>query len=280
MKLVGAHVSSSGGVENAPINAFEIGAKAFALFTKNQRRWEAKPLTDKNIKLFKENMKKYGFEPNSVLPHDGYLINLGNPDIEKRNKSLLSFIDEIERVYSLGLEMLNFHPGSHLKIISEEECIDLIAQSINIAIEKTKKIKLVIENTAGQGSNIGYKFEHLGDIIAKIDDKSRVGVCLDTCHLFASGYDISTAEKFDTVLNEFEEIVGLNYLCGMHINDSKSKLGSRVDRHHSLGEGELGWDPFKFIMNDDRFKNIPMILETVNPLIWKDEIKSLYEMID
>ncbi len=279
MKYVGAHVSSAGGVQNAPLNAGKIGAKAFALFTKNQRRWDSKPLTEDNIRLFKENMKKEGYVAEQVLPHDGYLINLGNPDNEKREKSLLSFIDEIERVEKLGLNLLNFHPGSHLKLLTEKECMKLIAESINIAISKTKNVKLVIENTAGQGSYLGYKFEHLSEIISLVDDKKRIGVCLDTCHLYASGYDISTAIKFDFVMNDFEKIVGLEYLSGMHINDSKSTLGSRVDRHHSLGQGELGWEPFNFIMNDNRFENIPLILETIDDSIWNEEITELYNLV-
>ena len=280
MKYVGAHVSASGGVQNAPLNAGKIGAKAFALFTKNQRRWDSKPLTEDNIRLFKENMKKEGYVAEQVLPHDGYLINLGNPDNAKREKSLLSFIDEIERVEKLGLNMLNFHPGSHLKQLTESECLELIAESINIAISKTKNVKLVIENTAGQGSYLGYKFEHLSEIISLVDDKKRIGVCLDTCHLYASGYDISTAIKFDSVMNDFEKIVGLEYLSGMHINDSKSTLGSRVDRHHSLGQGELGWEPFNFIMNDNRFENIPLILETIDDSIWNEEITELYNLVE
>ena len=295
MKFVGAHVSASGGVDNAPLNAIKIGAKAFALFTKNQRQWVAKPLEEKMIESFKSNLKKSGVLPKHVLPHDSYLINLGNPDSEKLEKSREAFIDEIQRAEQLGLELLNFHPGSHLikvgkrdpeyddKIIEAElNCINLIAKSMNIAIEATKdlKVKLVIENTAGQGTNLGYKFEHLGDIIKQIDDKSRVGVCLDTCHTFTSGYDLRTREAYDKTMDEFERVVGFEYLCGMHINDSKPKLGSRVDRHHSLGEGEIGWDAFRFIMNDPRMDDIPLVLETINSDIWDREIEALYNLIE
>jgi len=295
MKFVGAHVSASGGVDNAPLNAIKIGAKAFALFTKNQRQWIAKPLEEKMIESFKSNLAKSGVDPKHVLPHDSYLINLGNPDVEKLEKSRDAFIDEIKRCEQLGLKLLNFHPGSHLvkvgkrdpeyadKIMEAElNCLDLIAESMNLAIEATKDIdvKLVIENTAGQGTNLGYKFEHLGHIINKVEDKSRVGVCLDTCHTFTAGYDLRTRDAYDQTMDEFERIVGFEYLSGMHINDSKPKLGSRVDRHHSLGEGEIGWDAFRFIMNDPRMDDIPLILETINSDIWDQEIEALYKLIE
>ncbi len=294
MKYVGAHVSASGGVYNAPLNAMKIGAKAFALFTKNQRQWVSKPLDEETISKFKENLKLSGILPKHVLPHDSYLINLGHPEIEKLEKSRDAFIDEIERCALLGLEKLNFHPGSHLvklgkKELNREEKIekaeyaslDIIAESMNLAIEATKNlgVKLVIENTAGQGSNLGYKFEHLGYIISKIDDKSRVGVCLDTCHTFTAGYDLRTREAYDATMSAFESIVGFEYLMGMHINDSKPPLGSHVDRHQSLGLGEIGWDAFDFIMNDTRMDDIPLILETINSEIWSEEIKSLYNLI-
>ncbi len=295
MKFVGAHVSVSGGVDKAPINAMKIGAKAFAMFTKNQRQWVAKPLEDKMIESFKSNLEKSGISAKYILPHDSYLINLGNPEVEKLEKSRDAFIDELKRCDQLGLELLNFHPGSHLvkvgkrdpeyvdKIMEAElNCLDLIAESMNIVIEATKdlKVKLVIENTAGQGTNLGYRFEHLAHLIDRVKDKSRVGVCLDTCHTFTSGYDLRTKEAYDNTMSEFEKVVGFKYLCGMHINDSKPKLGSRVDRHHSLGQGELGWDTFKFIMNDKRMDNIPLILETINSDIWDKEIIELYNLID
>ncbi len=295
MKFVGAHVSVSGGVDKAPLNAMKIGAKAFAMFTKNQRQWVAKPLEDKMIESFKTNLKKSGILPKHVLPHDSYLINLGNPDIEKLEKSREAFIDELKRCDQLGLEMLNFHPGSHLvkvakrdplyqeKIMEAElECLDLIAKSMNLAIEATKdlNVKLVIENTAGQGTNLGYKFEHLAHLIDKIEDKSRVGVCLDTCHTFTAGYDLRTKEAYKQTMDEFDRIVGFEYLSGMHLNDSKPKLGSRVDRHHSLGQGELGWDTFRFIMNDNRMDDIPLILETIDDTIWAEEIAELYKLIE
>ena len=280
MKFVGAHVSSSGGVFNAPLNASKIGAKGFALFTKNQLRWEAKPLETKVIDKFLANMEKFGFKPHQILAHDSYLINLGNPEVEKRKNSLNAFIGEVERCKLLGLDRLNFHPGSHLKVISEEESLDFIAENINITLEKTDGISLVIENTAGQGTNLGYKFEHLAYIIDKVEDKSRIGVCIDTCHLFSSGYDIRTFETYQRTMKQFEEIVGFKYLMGMHINDSKAKFESRVDRHHSLGKGEIGLDTFRFIMNDSRIDNIPLILETIDDSIWREEIELLYSFIE
>ena len=295
MKFVGAHVSASGGVFNAPLNAKELNAKAFALFTKNQRQWVAKALDSKTIDLFKRNLEDSGILPKHILPHDSYLINLGHPESEKLLKSTNAFIDELKRCDELGLDRLNFHPGSHLVKVAkkdpeyelkiakaEESSLLVVAESMNRAIEATKDtdVKLVIENTAGQGTNLGYKFEHLAQIIDKIEDKSRVGVCLDTCHTFTSGYDLRTREAYDKTMSSFDSIVGSKYLMGMHINDSKVKLGSRVDRHHSLGEGEIGWDAFKFIMNDSRMEDIPLILETIDETIWREEIANLYKLID
>ena len=292
-KYVGAHVSVSGGVENAPLNAIKIGAKAFAMFTKNQRQWKAKPLSLQNIDEFKINLKDSGISSEHVLPHDSYLINLGAPDKEKLEKSRTAFVDELNRCKQLGLKLLNFHPGSHLQKFSkraenyaelveaaEYECLDLIAKSMNLAIEETKgsDVVLVIENTAGQGSNLGYKFEHLAYLIDKCKDKSRVGVCLDTAHTFASGYDLRTREAYNKTMKEFDEIVGFKYLRGMHLNDSKVALGSRVDRHQSIGKGEIGLDAFKFIMNDERMNNIPLILETIDESIWAQEIELLYSL--
>ena len=294
-KFVGAHVSASGGVENAPLNAMAIGAKAFALFTKNQRQWVAKPLETKSIDAFHQNLEASGILPKHILPHDSYLINLGHPEVEKLEKSRDAFIDELERCRILGLDRLNFHPGSHLTKISKKDpeymdklmqaelgCLDVIGESLNRAIEATPDsiVKLVIENTAGQGSNLGYKFEHLAHIIDKVEDKSRVGVCIDTCHMFTAGYDIRTRETYDETWNSFDKVVGREYLMGMHINDSKPPLGSRVDRHHSLGQGEIGWDAFKFIMNDSRMDDIPLVLETIDESIWAEEIRALYALIE
>ncbi len=280
MKFIGAHVSISGGVFNAPLNAEEIGAKAFALFTKNQRQWSARPLTEEAITKFKENLKKVGISPEHILPHDSYLINLGNPEEKKRRKSIEAFVDEVNRCYQLGLKYLNFHPGSHLRKVSEKECLKIITDSINEILERTKEVILVLENTAGQGSNVGYRFEHLAEIIDMVKDKSRIGVCLDTCHMFAAGYDIRTEKSYEKTMEEFDEVVGFKYLKGMHLNDAKSQLGSRVDRHHSIGKGNIGLDAFRFIMNDERLNNIPLILETIDPSIWAEEIKLLYSLIE
>ncbi len=274
-KFIGAHVSTQGGVENAPINASAIGADAFALFTKNQRQWMSKPLEQSSIDSFKENCAKYGFTPAQILPHDSYLINLGNPDAEGLRKSRESFIDEMRRCAQLGLDRLNFHPGSHLKMISEDECLALISDSLNIALEKTGGVTAVIENTAGQGSNLGFTFEQIAQIISKVDDKTRVGVCIDTCHAYASGYDIKTADGFERTWKKFDEVIGFKYLRGMHINDTMKGHGSRVDRHHSIGAGFLGDGAFKMIMSDPRFDNIPLILETPDESLWPVEIQKL-----
>jgi deoxyribonuclease-4 len=276
MKYIGAHVSASGGVENAPINANEIGAKAFALFTKNQKQWFANPLTLASIKFFRENCEKYGYKPFQILPHDSYLINLGHPEAEQLDKSRLAFLDEMQRCEQLGLDRLNFHPGSHLNAISEEECLSRIAESINIVLDKTKGVTAVLENTAGQGSNLGHKFEQLRFIIDQVEDKSRVGVCIDTCHAFTAGYSLKTPEGFSDTFSRFNNIVGFKYLRGMHINDSKKELATRVDRHENIGKGFLGEDVFRMLMNDDRFNNIPLILETPEESLWEEEIRRLY----
>ena len=271
MYYIGAHVSASGGVENAPLNAHNIGATAFALFTKNQRQWFSSPLTEESIALFKSRCAEYGFTPCQILPHDSYLINLGSPDKESLEKSRNSFIEEMHRCEQLGLDRLNFHPGSHLKKISEDDCLKIIAESINIALSKTSGVTAVLENTAGQGSNLGYRFEHLRTIIDLVDDKSRVGVCIDTQHAFASGYNL-IGEDFDIVWNDFNNIIGFNFLKGMHLNDSKKELASRVDRHETLRNGLLGESPFIRILTDARFENIPLILETPDENLWKNEI--------
>ncbi|WP_321282350.1 deoxyribonuclease IV [Marinifilum fragile] len=279
MKYIGAHVSTAGGVENAPINANKIGAKAFALFTKNQRQWNAKPLTEKNIQEFKANCEKYGFGPEQILPHDSYLINLGHPDPAALGKSRTAFLDEMQRCEQLGLNRLNFHPGSHLKKVSVEQCLATIAESINISLNQTKGVCAVIENTAGQGSNLGFTFEQIAEIIHQVEDKERVGVCIDTCHAFTAGYDISSAEGFQKVFDDFERIIGFNYLKGMHLNDSKKELATRVDRHEVIGKGFIGLEAFKCLMNDSRFDGIPMVLETPDSDNWAEEIKLLYSLV-
>lgn len=275
MKYLGAHVSASGGVDNAPRNAHTIGANAFALFTKNQRQWVAPKLTSAQIDAFRRACDEYGFRPEQILPHDSYLINLGHPEAEGLAKSRESFFEEMARCEALGLDRLNFHPGSHLRKISEQESLQLIADSINMALERTQGVTAVIENTAGQGSNLGFDFEHLAYIIDRVEDKSRVGVCIDTCHAFAAGYDLSSEEGCDEVFTAFEQTVGFEYLKGMHLNDAMKPLGSRVDRHSPLGEGQLGITPFKYIMQDSRFDGIPLILETPDEARWADEIALL-----
>ena len=279
MKYIGAHVSASGGVENAPINAEKIGATAFALFTKNQRQWVSAPLSEKSIDLFRQRCEEFGYTAQQILPHDSYLINLGSPEREALEKSRTAFIDEMYRCQQLGLDRLNFHPGSHLNKISEEECLQRIAESINIALDKTDGVSAVIENTAGQGSNLGRSFYQIKYIIDRVEDKSRVGVCIDTCHAFAAGYDLRTKETFEQTFAEFDEIIGFAYLKGMHLNDAKKDLASRVDRHDSLGKGFLGNKLFEMIMKDPRFDNIPLILETPNEDIWAEEIACLNDMM-
>ncbi|QIM66876.1 deoxyribonuclease IV [Mannheimia granulomatis] len=275
MKYIGAHVSASGGVENAVLRSVEIGANAFALFTKNQRQWQAPALKADTIEKFKRFCQVHHFSAEQILPHDSYLINLGNPEAEALAKSREAFIDEMTRANQLGLKLLNFHPGAHLKKISEEDCLSRIAESINIAVEKVPNVIAVIENTAGQGSNLGWHFDHLAKIIEQVEEKSRVGVCLDTCHLYSAGYDISSCESSEAVFKDFEQTIGFNYLKGMHLNGSKTPLGSRVDRHHTLREGTIGTEVFEFIMQNANFDRIPLILETISPEIWAEEIKFL-----
>ncbi|MDE6048291.1 MAG: deoxyribonuclease IV [Paramuribaculum sp.] len=279
MKYIGAHVSASAGVSQAPINAANIGAKAFALFTRNPSRWNSPVIKAKEADAFKENCEKFGYSPAQILPHDSYLINLGAPDPEKLEKSREAFLDEMHRCEQLGLTMLNFHPGSHLKLMETNECLDLIAASINLALAETMGVKAVIENTAGQGSNLGFSFGQLAHIINKVEDKERVGVCIDTCHTFAAGYDLSTPEGYAATWSEFEHEVGFKYLSAMHINDSKKGVGSRVDRHESLGLGAIGKEFFEMLMRDPRMDNIPLILETPNEEIWAEEIKWLYSLV-
>jgi len=275
MKYIGAHVSAAGGVENAPKNAHNIGATAFALFTKNQRQWKAKPLTLENIAGFKKACDTFGYSPKQILAHDSYLINLGHPEREPLEKSRLAFMDEMERCRELGIGLLNFHPGSHLGKIDTDTCLATIADSINIALDKTMGVTAVIENTAGQGTNLGFSFHQIAGIIDRVMDKTRVGVCIDTCHAFSAGYDLKSVEGFEATWKEFDDIIGFDYLKGMHINDSKKNLGSRVDRHDSLGAGTLGMELFERIIKDKRFDNIPLILETPDPSLWADEIRQL-----
>ncbi len=280
MKYIGAHVSAAGGVNNSPVNAEAIGAKAFSFFTKNQRQWVSAPLAPDAIKSFRDNCEKLGFNMKHVMPHDSYLINLGHPGRDELQKSRNAFLDEMQRCEQLGVVLLNFHPGSSLNLVDNETCLLTIAQSINMALESTNGVTAVIENTAGQGSNLGYDFEHLKFIIDNVHDKSRVGVCLDTCHTFSAGYDILTPQGYEETFRLFNEIVGLGYLKGLHLNDTKKALGSRVDRHENIGKGLLGLDVFRRIVNDIRFDDIPIILETPDETLWKEEIELLYSFIE
>jgi deoxyribonuclease IV len=279
MKRIGPHVSTSGGVQNAPLNAKALSATAFGMFTKNQRRWVAAPFEQNTITSFKNNCKESKYDPRYILAHDSYLINIGNPNSEVRKQSYDAFVDELERCSQLGLLYLNMHPGSHIGLSDETDCLNVIADSINNALSETTGVTVVLETTSGQGSNMGYRFEHLGHIINAIDDKSRVGICIDTCHIFAAGYDLRTEKTYNATMDEFEKKVGFKYLKGMHLNDSKGKFGSRLDRHNCIGQGELGLEPFKFIMNDPRMEEIPLVLETIDENLWESEIKLLYSFV-
>ena len=275
MKYFGSHVSAAGGPENAPLNARSIGATGFALFTKNQRQWRSAPLTGAQIEAFRTRCGEEGFVPRSILPHDSYLINLGHPDREGLEKSRTAFLDEMSRCQALGLDRLNFHPGSHLDRIAPDDCLDRIAESINLALDRTQGVTAVIENTAGQGTNLGFRFEHLARIIDRVEDKTRVGVCIDTCHAFTAGYDLRTAEACERTFAEFDRVVGMKYLRGMHLNDTLKALGSRVDRHAPLGEGVIGIECFRYIARAPRFEEMPLILETPAEERWPEEIARL-----
>ena len=278
MKRVGPHVHTAGGVQNAPLNAAAIGAKALGLFTKNQRRWVAKPLESSTIDAFRKNLSDSGYHPDNVLVHGSYLINIGHPDSTAREQSCNALVDELSRCSLLGLQLLNIHPGSHLNLCSVDECLKNIADSINYALDKTDGVTVVLENTSGQGSNVGFVFEHIAEIISMVDDKSRVGFCLDTCHCFSAGYDLRTSEAYKKTMDKLGEIIGFKFLRGAHLNDSKASFGSRVDRHNSIGKGELGIEAFRFLMNDRHFEEIPLILETIDEALWPLEIALLYEL--
>ncbi len=279
MKYIGAHVSAAGGVEYAPGRAYEIGATAFALFTKNQRQWHSAPLTAASIAAFSAECERFGYGDGQILPHDSYLINLGHPSTPELEKSRAAFVDEMRRAEQLGIDRLNFHPGSTLSAIPVEDCLDRIAESINLALKATNGVTAVIENTAGQGSGVGHRWEHLARIIAGVHDKSRVGVCIDTCHAYTSGYDLRSAAACDATFAEFAEVVGFKYLRGLHLNDTLKSRGSHVDRHAPLGEGELGWDCFRYIVRDSRFDAMPLVLETPDESRWPAEIAALKDMM-
>ena len=279
MYFIGPHVSIGGGVANAPLNAKGLGATGFGMFVKNQRQWTAAPYADLDISSFKTRMKTDGYSAATVMPHAGYLINLANPNTEAQAKSISSLLDEMRRCQSLGLDKLNLHPGSHLRLISTQEACERVARSINEVLKVTTGVTVVIENTAGSGGNLGSVFTEIRSIIDGVEEKARVGVCLDTMHTFAAGYDIRTRDGFLRTMEQFSSTVGMHYLRGMHLNDSKVGLNSHVDRHESLGAGLLGLEVFKCIMRDARFEGIPLVLETPNEEIWKQEIQQLMEMV-
>jgi AP endonuclease-1 len=273
-KYVGAHVSIAGGIEHAVSNSVLIGGQAFALFLKSQRRWENPELKEDQVVAFKNFLSLYNYDDSKILPHGSYLVNLGSPQKTILDKGRRMFFHDIERCGRLGISLYNFHPGSSTGECTKEESIRNIAESINIAHTINRNVTCVIENMSGQGFTIGGDFHELASIIEQVQDKSRVGVCLDTCHLFAYGYDIRTAEKFDNVIKRFDGIVGLKYLRALHLNDSQSELGSKKDRHMNIGKGKIGIEAFRFIMNDPRFDHIPLILETpVN----QEEVGSTYQ---
>ena len=278
MKYIGAHVSISGGVENAPLNAARLGANAFALFTKNQRQWSAPGYTGEQIAAFRENCRKYNFSPAQILPHDSYLINLGQPDKEKRQRALAAFIDELTRCAQLGLDRLNFHPGSTLKVVDDITGCRIIGETVRIALEEVPGVTAVFENTAGQGSNLGFTFEQLALMMETADIPERVGVFIDTCHAFAAGYDLASEEGFERTFEQFDKLIGFKFLRGMHLNDAKGVCGQKLDRHDSLGKGNLGFSVFERIAKDKRFDNIPLILETPDETIWQQEIAALQEL--
>ncbi|MDG5816290.1 deoxyribonuclease IV [Chitinispirillales bacterium ANBcel5] len=276
MKKVGPHVSTAGGVHNAPLNAHALGAKAFALFTKNQRRWAAKPLEDKVVDAFKSNLRACDYIPDDILPHGSYLLNIGHPDPQIRSKSIDALIDEAERCALLGVPWLNIHPGSHLGAVSEEQCLKTVSDSINRVLSAVSGCGIVIETTAGQGGSVGYQFDHLARILDGVEDRLRCGICIDTCHIFAAGYDITTISNYERVMKELDSLVGREHIRGAHLNDCKTTLGSRVDRHESIAKGNIGETAFRCLMNDERFEDIPLVLETIDAAIWREEIELLY----
>lgn len=275
MYYLGAHVSITGGLHNAVAQALSIGANAFALFTKNQKQWKVPPLEPEQINEFKNALVEGGFTAPQVLAHDGYLINLGNPSPEKRRLHVEAFIDEMQRAMLLGLDRLNFHPGAHLNLVSPEDCMHLIAEGIDEALDQTEGVSAVIETTAGQGTALGKTFEEIARILDLCRNKDRIGVCIDTCHIHAAGYRIVSPEDFLATMEEYDRILGFEKLMGMHLNDAKSLFASHVDRHAPLGQGSLGIELFRCIMADNRFENIPLILETTDPELWSNEISLL-----
>lgn len=259
--IIGAHTSISGGVSTSLDRAQKLHFTALQIFTKNNNQWDAKPLSDEEIERFKTKLAESDIK--FVQAHNSYLINLCAKNRSLLKKSRKSFIEELERCDQLGIPYLNFHPGAHGGQ-GEEEGLKIIAESINIALEKTQNLHVstMLENTAGQGTSLGYRFEHLRDIIDRVDQAHRLSVCLDTAHIFAAGYDIRSPKSYKQVMRGFDEIIGLDLLKAFHINDSKKGLGSRIDRHEHIGKGFIGEGGFRNIMRDRRMRKVPKILET------------------
>ena len=280
MKRIGAHVSIAGGVQNAVANAVELGATAIGMFTRNQRIWNQRPLSEEDAAAFRDALHEHGFAPQHVLPHGSYLINLGSSDPGVVARSRTAFLDEMSRCQMLGLPYLNFHPGAPKQGVkmSAERCIEQIAGYVNETLEQTEGVTAVVECTAGQGTNVGRTFAELAALIERITETERAGVCLDTCHLFAAGYDLRTRDGYERMVDEFDATVGLRHLRGWHLNDSKGDLGSRVDRHAAIGAGLIGREPFTWIVQDPRFDEMPLILETPESEHWAKEIAELQRL--
>ncbi|HJP17394.1 MAG TPA: deoxyribonuclease IV [Nitrospinota bacterium] len=271
--MFGAHMSIAGGLEKALERGKKINCRTIQIFTKSSNQWKAKEITDEDLRRFQSFYAQFHISP--VVAHDSYLINLASPDPVLHRKSIESFFNEMERCEKLKIPYLVFHPGAHVGS-GEKAGLKKIAQSINILLKRGKgfKVSLLLETTAGQGTSLGYKFEHLAKIIKMVRQKKSIGVCVDTCHIFAAGYDITTKKGYKKTFETFNKLVGLDKLKVFHINDSKKELGSRVDRHEHIGKGFLGLKPFKFLVNDRRFANIPKILETPKGPDLKEDVKN------
>lgn len=279
---IGCHTSISGGIWKAPLEAAEFGAKAFGLFLHNQHQWMMKPLAEGHAEKFRDTCQKLNYQPNQIVPHGSYLLNCGSPKEDVKKKSMAMLVQELQRCEDLGLLYFNFHPGSTLGKISIEKCLSSIANAIKEAHRATKYVIVLLENMSCQGNTVGGKFTELKAIIDQVDDKSRIGVCIDTCHSHAAGYDLSSLEGYEVFINDIETVIGWNYVKAFHLNDSKGPSGCHKDRHENIGKGTIGVDGFRRIMNDARMERIPMILETPykNDDIYKEEIKLLYSLIE
>lgn len=278
MKHIGAHVSTADGIQLAPLEAAAIGAKAFAILTGSRDKWISPPVADEVAEAFRNNCHELGYEPRYILPHANLLINLGGSDRRKLALSRKALEEELNRARALGLTMVNVHPGSHLKLLEIPACLDRIAESVNVVLSKTEGVTVVLENTAGAGTQVGFTFEQLAAILDKVEDKERVGVCIDTCHLFSAGYDFSTPEGYKKTWDDFADTIGFERLRGIHLNDDARACGSHIDRHASIGRGTIGMEFFRLFMADARFDAVPVILETPDPLLWAQEIALLYSL--